>query len=43
MRKEDFFKACDRDFQEICEGLIILPDFVPTSGKVKVLHFKINN
>lgn len=34
--KDLFFKACDRDFMEIDEGLYILPDFVPASGKVKV-------
>jgi hypothetical protein len=36
MKKNEFFAACDKEYQEICEGLIILPDLLPKSGKVKV-------
>ena len=36
MKKEDFFAKCDEEYQELHEGLIILPDFVPGSGKPKV-------
>jgi hypothetical protein len=36
MKKNEFSAVCDKEYQEICEGLIILPDLLPKSGKVKV-------
>ena len=35
-RKGAFMKACVKEFQEVCEGMYILPGFTPTSGKIKV-------
>ena len=34
--KTDFFRFCEKTFQEVHEGMYILLAFTPESGKLKV-------